>query len=325
MAPGQELLHTSRRDDADDALLAAPGVAPFTWRRLLRALRDPDLEILEVAEPLWVGEWARALRYIALARAVRVVRRRRVAVATYAIENLDARDRLRRPTRLALGVSLLALDTVVFGTTGAYENYRRAFGRSLRRTRHTVLTPRLDECPVCPPREAPREPTVLFLGTPSERKGFDVLLRAWELAGAAPRGWRLVVADPSGAGEEGPLPPGVSVTVDPPRAVVHELLRGSAVVAMPSVRRPGWREQIGLPLVEGLTHGARVVTTTETGLADDLRDHPLVELTTPGDPQSLADGLRRAMESTATAAPGRRGHTKSDVVAWWRAACALAR
>ncbi|MEJ2863384.1 glycosyltransferase [Actinomycetospora flava] len=325
MPPGQELLHTARRDDADAALLATPGVAPFSWRRLLRALRDPDLEILEVAEPLWVGEWVRALRYIALAKAMRVVRRRRVAVATYAIENLDVRDRLRRPARLALGVSLLALDAVVFGTTGAAENYRRTFPRSLRRTRHTVLTPRLDECPVCPPREAPREPTVLFLGTPSERKGFGVLMRAWELSGAVSRGWRLVVADPSGSGEREPLPPGVSVTVDPPRSAVHEMLCAGAVVAMPSVRQPGWREQIGLPLVEGLTHGCRVVTTTETGLADDLREHPLVELTTPGDAASLADGLRRAMESTATAVPGRRGHTKSDVVAWWRAACALAR
>jgi glycosyltransferase involved in cell wall biosynthesis len=142
--------------------------------------------------------------------------------------------------------------------------------------------------------------------------------------GGAERGWRLVVADPSGS-DEHDLPAGVSVIVDPPRAEVHELLRSSAVVAMPSVRRPGWREQIGLPLVEGLTHGCRVVTTTETGLADDLREHPAVELTTPGDPASLAEGLRRAMEGPATVVPGRRGHTKSDVVAWWRASCALRR
>ncbi|MFC5141757.1 glycosyltransferase [Actinomycetospora rhizophila] len=325
MPPGQALLHTSRRDDADAALLTAPGVAPFTWRALLRALRDPDLEILEVAEPLWVGEWRRALRCIAVAKAARIVRRRPVAVATYAIENLDARERVRRRgARLALGVSLLTLDAVVFGTTGAYENYRRAFGWSLRRTRHTVLTPRLDGCTVCAPDDAPRERTVLFLGTPSERKGFPVLLEAWERVGGAERGWRLVVADPGGA-DEHELPAGVSVTVDPPRAEVHELLRSSAVVAMPSVRRPGWREQIGLPLVEGLTHGCRVVTTTETGLADDLREHPAVELTTPGDPASLAEGLRRAMEGPVTVAAGRRGHTKSDVVAWWRAACALRR
>jgi len=139
MPAGQALLHTSRRADADAALLTAPDVAPFTWRRLLRALRDPDLEVLEVAEPLWLGEWRRALRYIVLAKAMRVVRRRPVAIATYAIENFDARQRLRRRSaRFALGVSLLTLDAVVFGTTGAYENYRRAFAWSLRRARHTV-------------------------------------------------------------------------------------------------------------------------------------------------------------------------------------------
>jgi glycosyltransferase involved in cell wall biosynthesis len=333
----QVLLFTSQRGDADPALLGLPAVRPFTCANLVAALRDPDLELVEVAEPLWLGEWVRALRWIALVKLLRVVRpRRRVRIATYAIENLDVRERLRFPSldgrpvlgavatriaTLAMGVSLLSLDAVVFGTTGAYENYRRAFGWSLRRTPHTVLTPRLDACRVCGPQVADvvRDRTVLFLGAPSERKGFGVLTDAWERAGAADRGWRLVVADPGG-GDGRDLPAGVSITSQS-RSAVHELLRTGAVVAMPSVRRPGWREQIGLPLVEGLAHGCRVVTTTETGLADDLREHPLVVLTTPGDPQSLADGLRRAMADeaagTGPAAAGRAGSTKCDVVDWW--------
>ncbi|MDD7936181.1 glycosyltransferase [Actinomycetospora straminea] len=331
MPATQALLFTSRRADADPALLADPRVSPFTPCRLVAALRDPELAVLEVAEPLWTGEWVRALRWIALAKLLRP----RITVATYAIENLDARARLapralaHRPvlgavvTRLAvvaMGVSLLlGLDAVVFGTSGAAENYRRAFGWALRRTRQTVLTPRLSACSVCGPRveDVTREPTVLFLGTPSERKGFAVLTAAWERAGASERGWRLVVADPSGATDRA-VPAGVSIVADPPRATVHALLRTAAVVAMPSVRRPGWREQIGLPLVEGLTHGCRVVTTTETGLADDLRDHPRVVLTTPGDVADLAAGLRRAMDADdRPAPPGPRGATKSDVVAWW--------
>lgn len=332
----QLLLFTSQRGDADPALLDLPSVRPFTWANLVRALRDPDLELVEVAEPLWLGEWVRALRPIALVKLVRVVRpRRRVRIATYAIENLDVRERLTFPSlaarpvvgavatrlaTLALGLSLLALDAVVFGTTGAYENYRRGFGWALRRTRHTVLTPRLDTCRVCGAVavDAARERTVLFLGTPSERKGFGVLTDAWERSGAAAEGWRLVVADPSG-GDGRALPTGVSIT-SPSRSAVHELLRTASVVAMPSVRRPGWREQIGLPLVEGLAHGCRVVTTTETGLADDLREHPLVVLTTPGDPQGLADGLRRAMAGGGAPGPattGRAGSTKRDVVEWW--------
>jgi glycosyltransferase involved in cell wall biosynthesis len=339
MPPGQALLFTSQLGDSDAALLG-PAVQPFTWRGLLDATRDPDLELLEVAEPLWLGEWVRALRYIVLVKLLRArPGRRTVRVATYAIENLDARERLSfrtldarpvlgavasRLATLGVGVSLLLLDAVVFGTTGAYENYRRAFGWSLRRTEHAVLPPRVGVCTVCGPGDgdAPRARTVLFLGTPSARKGFPVLMEAWALAGGADRGWQVVVADPSGV-DHPDLPPGVSTRTRPARSAVHELLRSSAVVALPSVRLRRWREQIGLPLVEGLAHGCRVVTTTETGLADDLRGHPLVTFTTPGDPRSLAHGLRRAMDAAEAGAgvaahrAGRDGYTKRDVVAWW--------
>lgn len=343
MPAGQVVLFTSELGDSDMALLAGnPVVLHFTWSRLFRALRDPDLELMEVAEPLWLGEWVRAMRYIALAKVLRVLppARRKVTIATYAIENLDARERLSLPVLdsrpalnavasglVAMGVrvSLLLLDAVVFGTTGAYENYRRAFGRFIRRTEHTVLPPRLDACSVCGANAvdgAPRRRTVVFLGAPSERKGFSVLMEAWELCGGVELGWRTVVADPSGKGARD-VPPGVSVRTDMTRDAVHELLRSSAVVAMPSIRRPRWREQIGLPLVEGLAHGCRVVTTTETGLASDLSGHPRVTFTTPGDPRSLADGLRRAIDSEnrgAGVAPDvavPEGYTKKDVVTWW--------
>lgn len=332
MPADQALLFTSERRDTDVSLYAGRDVRPFSWPALVRALRDPGLDLVEIAEPLWTAEWVRALRYVVLARLLRP--RRRVAVATYAIENLDARDRLRRlphrpvvgpvVSRLLLGAtgaSMLLLDAVVFGTTGAAENHRRAFGWALRRTRSTVLPPRLGPCSVCGPVEpaGPREPTVLFLGAPSDRKGFGVLTAAWERSGAADRGWRLLVADPEGAREH-PVPAGVSVVVAPPRAEVHAMLRRAAVVAMPSVRRPGWREQIGLPLVEGLAHGARVVTTTETGLAPDLADHPHVVLTAPGDVDDLVAGLHRAMATPSTGTSAYVGHTKGEVVAWWLAA-----
>jgi glycosyltransferase involved in cell wall biosynthesis len=345
MPAGQVVLFTSQLGDSDAALLSGnPTVRPFTWAGLLHAIRDPDLELMEVAEPLWLGEWVRALRYVVLLKLLRAVlpRRSGVSVATYAIENLDARERLSfrsldaRPrvggavSRLVtagVGVSLLLLDVVVFGTTGASENYQRVFGRFLLRTTSAVLPPRVDACRVCGPevaRGAPRDPTVLFLGAPSERKGFSVLMTAWERSGGHDRGWRLVVADPDGTSDPA-LPPGVTIRTALPRHAVHDLLRSSAVVAMPSVRRLRWREQIGLPLVEGLAHGCRVVTTTETGLAEDLHGHPLVTFTTPGDPGSLADGLRRVMDLGDHGAGvgqgwGREGYSKRDVVRWWLSA-----
>ncbi|MEJ2869516.1 glycosyltransferase family 4 protein [Actinomycetospora sp. OC33-EN08] len=308
MPATQALLFTSARTDADAELLRDPRVRPFTWRTYLRQLRDPDLVVLEVAEPLWFGEWKKALRYIAVARAVRPG----IRVATYAIENFDAAERLGSRTR-AVGLSLRGLDLIAFGTTGAADNYLATFGRSLDRIQHAVLPPRIDTCTVCgPTRGTTRERRVLFLGAPTDRKGFPVLREAWERLDPD---WQLVVADPSGD-EPPPLPRKAELRPDPPRREIHELLRTSAVVVMPSVRRPGWREQIGLPLVEGLAHGCRVVTTTETGLADDLRDHPDVVLTEPGDPDDLARGLTTAMSRLAQA-PDRDGHTKRDVVAWW--------
>ena len=65
----------------------------------------------------------------------------------------------------------------------------------------------------------------------------------------------------------------------------------------------------------------RDVVTGRGQLADDLRGHPLVSLTTPGDPTSLADGLRRAMaaEPPTADAPEHEGWTKRDVLAWWLA------
>ena len=45
------------------------------------------------------------------------------------------------------------------------------------------------------------------------------------------------------------------------------------MVVLLSQRRPRWREQVGLPIVEALAHGCNVLTTRETGLAEWLADH----------------------------------------------------
>jgi hypothetical protein len=63
MPSSQLVLFTSRIGDSDAALLEGdPAVQPFTWAGLARAMRDPELELMEVAEPLWLGEWVRAVR-----------------------------------------------------------------------------------------------------------------------------------------------------------------------------------------------------------------------------------------------------------------------
>jgi len=55
-----------------------------------------------------------------------------------------------------------------------------------------------------------------------------------------------------------------------------------------------------LSLVEGLAHGCRLVTTTETGLAAGLAaaGHDVVR---PGSVPDLAEGLRRALATAPSA------------------------
>ena len=58
---------------------------------------------------------------------------------------------------------------------------------------------------------------------------------------------------------------------------------------------PTWREQVGLPVVEGLAHGCTVVTTTETGLAGWLAAHGH-EVLPPGAPDGeVAAAVDRAL------------------------------
>jgi hypothetical protein len=60
----------------------------------------------------------------------------------------------------------------------------------------------------------------------------------------------------------------------------------------------GWREQLGLPILEGLSHGSRIVTASETGLAPDLsRDGHFV--IAQASPEVLKTALLRSMEEEA--------------------------
>src|SRR5690606_30820113 len=106
------------------------------------------------------------------------------------------------------------------------------------------------------------------------RKGFDAVLAAW---GAVRRRLPGAVLTVVGRGalldrayETARADDRVRVIADPPRDVVHAELRRASVVVLPSRRQGAWREQVGLPLVEGLAHGCTVVTTDETGIADWL-------------------------------------------------------
>jgi glycosyltransferase involved in cell wall biosynthesis len=279
--PGFRVLASGRHPDCDDALLAA---APFPVLlaepdELAEALKADPPEVLEVTEPLWTAQWPAALRLADAAPAARLV--------TYAIEVLPP------PAAPAAG----RLRAVAFGSHRAAMAYAACYPGATWDT--TVVEERRDRCPVCfggqpDGARVPAARELVFAAEFSERKAVDLLMAAWDAAG--PAGWvlRLLGWGPRTeqvlAWADGRRDVEVEVAAD--RAAVHEALRRAAAVVLPSRRVPGWREQVGLSIVEGLAHGCHVLTTDETGLAEGLRaaGHTVVAA---GDGPALAAGLGR--------------------------------
>ncbi|WP_373284553.1 glycosyltransferase family 4 protein [Flexivirga endophytica] len=119
---------------------------------------------------------------------------------------------------------------------------------------------------------------VIFLGSFEERKGLQDLLRAWP-AVAAQAGTELVIVGKGSRAQEAFVRTwaehrrGVTVRFDPPRSDIRAELEAASVLVLASRRTATWREQIGLPILEGLSYGCTIVSSDETGIAQWLSAH----------------------------------------------------
>jgi glycosyltransferase involved in cell wall biosynthesis len=147
---------------------------------------------------------------------------------------------------------------------------------------------------------------VLFLGAFDERKGVPQLLEAWPEVRRAHPAARLTMIGTGplaervawfAAGDDH-----VSVVVDPPRAEIHAALRRAAVLVLLSQPTATWREQVGLPLVEGLAHGCAVVASSETGLATWLAAHGHAVLPPSAAPDAIGTAVADALAARRPAA-----------------------
>lgn len=275
------------------------------WRAALYLLRHP-VSVLEVNEPLMTGSVRSTAWALLGLRIGRLLGAPATRVVAYAIENLDPRglppaERLRHrlAQRLDLGLGRLVwrrLDRIAYGTAASRELYRRALPQSGRRPLST-LVPALP-APAADAEAAADRDRVLFLGAFVPRKGLPLVLQSWPAVRRHCPDARLVVV---GQGALQPLveaaargDDSIEVVVDPPRARVRELLRTSRVLVLPSQPAPRWREQVGLPLVEGLSYGCTLVTTAETGLAGWLADRGHRVVDADADPATLATALASA-------------------------------
>ena len=265
--------------------------------------------VVELPEPLWL----RALPFtfsIGLAlRIADLILGHRVRIVTYAMEN-NAPKRLFRPlpgpVRLVIAAMIrtagrVVYDNIAFASPAAAACYHAAhvLPSSVSRRVFLELQPRCD----CAVRKC-EEGTVVFLGALAARKGLPDLLAAWETLPTENHGWILRIAGTGPCGDQvrraAESDPSIHYLGAVDREEVHAVLRGAAVLVLPSRREGRWCEQIGLPIVEGLAHGCRIVATPDTGLAPWLREHGHLVLLDDFTARDLANLLSEALHSTPT-------------------------
>jgi glycosyltransferase involved in cell wall biosynthesis len=289
MVPAR-MLYTGNRDDFDLGAvdLAEPPIR-LSRAGVLRELLRTHHPVVELNEPAMVDRWAFLLAQVAAVRLRSLVARRRTVITSYCIGNADPvleiqqRWRIAPPAGRLLARVMMSLlvsltDRLAFGTDGAVQMYERYVGPDRLRRRARLFEALPSPCPCLAEADQTRDPhQLVFVGSFVERKGVPEVLAAWD-------GVRARVPDATfvmmGKGRltDHVLAwaadrPEVSVRVDPPRDAIHRVLRSSGALVMLSQPHRYWREQIGLPLLEGLGHGCEVVTTTETGLAAWLGRH----------------------------------------------------
>lgn len=266
-------------------------------------------DIVELDEPLYLDALKSTGLYLLILSFKRKIMGTRVRIVSYAIENLGLDERrfssrhLPRymaglPSRLLFHFVLRHYDRIAYGSQVARDAYRRSWARvpSCDSQIFEALEPPCASC-----RTDRKTLSVIFVGDFSERKGVTSLMRAWPLVVKAIPEARLRLI---GKGALADIvqrwadhQSSVSVTIDPPHSVIHAGMAEAKVLVLASQILDNWKEQIGLPIIEGLSHGCEIVASSSTGLSAWLRqhDHRVVE---PGcSARILAKALISALHS----------------------------
>lgn len=279
------IIYRQRRYDFDADLARGLELIEASPLRAALILARSDVTALEVNEPLMLSSLpSTAVALLALA-ARRLLGGRRVLVVSYAIGNSDPYpQRLRHSWKSSLrkvverrlaAIVWKRVDRLAFGTAAARDTYHGLLPQSDGRTE--VLIPAVPAACSCEPGQFSDPHRVIYLGDLSQRKGFPLLLEAWPSVRNANPAARLTIVGKGALVDQAlasaAADSSIDVVIDPPRSEIHRHLRHAQVLVLPSQSTPIWREQVGLPIVEGLAHGCSVVTTTETGLASWLAEH----------------------------------------------------
>jgi glycosyltransferase involved in cell wall biosynthesis len=311
--PG-DFLYYKPMYDFDNALAdALPHVSRVRFSQVLWRVLSKRYGMLELAEPYTPSALPQNLAIVAASyiSAFLPTRRPPTRLVTYAIENADLAQKLSAQTRVPAALTGLAVrtlvgfcfarfDRVAFGTAAAMDNYRALLGErrfsSVPPARTLIWglpTARASLSPVA------RSPHVVFLGALDSRKGVTNLMAAWDDILSQVPAARLTVVG------KGPLEdqvtawaaerPAVTALIDPPRTSIRDVLAEGSVLFLLSQPSPLWKEQIGLPILEGLEYGLEIVASTETGIADWLRDHGHRVISPASSPRDVAAAVTEAL------------------------------
>ena len=286
-----EVLYNRARYDFDEALLPET-LRPRRLSRLgmVKHLITHQYDIVEINEPLMSGRWPDLLAQILAIRVRSILRRNRTSVVAYCIGYTDPTDDIvarRSIPRVvaekwtsAIATTLAAMtDRLAFGTAGSLQLYGTYLPSKLLAEKARLFEALPSPC-LCLKQgsfDDHRSTSFVFVGAFDQRKGIPATLRLWERLSDDHPDWTLRVLG-KGSLTDAVLAWArsrreVVVELDPSRARIHEVLRTSGTLVLLSQRVGAWREQVGLPIVEGLAHGCEVVTTSETGLATWLSAH----------------------------------------------------
>jgi glycosyltransferase involved in cell wall biosynthesis len=288
MVPARTFYTGTRYDF--DAGLVDPANPPVRVTRpgAVRELLRRHYAVVELNEPDMVREWPFLLAQLGAVRLRGLLSRQRSAVVAYCIGvtepavALGRRWRLPRPiarpvARLVMTLLVCGSDRLAFGTTRSQAMYESWVGQHRLAARARMFEALPSACDCRATTGEVRTPTeALFVGKLTDRKGVRQLMRAWDVV-RRNHAWATLRILGKGdlevqVGAWAADRPDVVVELDPPRQAVHRALRCSGVLICLSQPAPD-PEQIGLPIVEGLSHGCEVVATSETGLARWLQEH----------------------------------------------------
>ncbi|KQU29520.1 hypothetical protein ASH04_17260 [Rhodococcus sp. Leaf233] len=280
MLPGH-LLYREQMYDFEEQLTEHVSIERASRLQTVRRILTANEQFIEINEPFMVRAWPSLLLYTTTARVSRSVLRRRFQLTTYAIENnspvLPIQDLLPIPpswvkfvVRAICSYIVRPVDRIAFGTPGAASNYRLLVPQLLAKI---DVAEALELPTPCTCHGPAKSSNLLFVGEFSDRKGIRQAMRLWDQVWDCPditftmigQGPLLdLVLDWSRAHSR------VQVIVDPPREEIHSHLRRASALVLLSQSTPRWREQIGLPIMEGLAHGCEIITTDQTGYAEWL-------------------------------------------------------